>query len=376
MIDLTEIRTEIDRVDSQIVELFEERMELAGQVAESKRASGKAIYDKQREEQKLAALGALASDEFNRQSVQDLFSQIMAISRMRQYRILGDRDNFFQKNYQCVDEIPVTKDTVIVYQGVEGAFSEEATCRYFGEDCNRFHVDTFEKVVKTLEEGNAQYGVLPIENSSAGFVSGTFDLLSNYNVTIVDEVVLKIEQALLALPGTKLEDITTVYSHPQGLMQSKEFLEERGWNQISMANTALSAKKVKKDNLISQAAIASKRAATLYGLEVLQPCVSYNQNNSTRFVVITRDSIYRKDANKISISFSLPHQSGSLYNMLAHFIFNGLNMTSIESSPLPDKTWEYRFFVTFNGNLKDSAVQNALTGIRTEAVDFELLGNY
>ena len=180
----------------------------------------------------------------------------------------------------------------------------------------------------------------------------------------------------MGIPGADLADIATVYSHPQGLMQTGPFLEEHGWKQVSLANTAVSARKVKDDNDITQAAVASVRAAEIYGLEVLQEDINTQSNNTTRFVIVSKRKMFTHDADVISISFSLRHESGTLYNALGHFIFNGLNMTSIESEPLPDTSFEYRFFITFDGNLKEQAVQNALSGIQSETTGLKILGNY
>ncbi|MCM1495763.1 MAG: chorismate mutase [Bacteroides sp.] len=374
--DLNQIRKEIDQVDQQIVELFQRRMELAGDVAASKRESGKAIYDRQREAEKLERLAALADSEFNRHSIEELFLQIMSISRRYQYSILGDRKEAVCREFTMVEALHIHPGTRVVYQGVEGAFSEQAMMEFFGDSVQGFHVEQFEHVLEALEAGEAEYGVLPIENSSAGFVSGVYHLLQKHDVTIVGGISLEVEQALLGMPGASLEDIQTVYSHPQGLLQTKDYLEAHGWRQISLANTAVSARKVRQDGDIRQAAVASVRAARLYGLEVLQPCINTQKGNKTRFLVISKKKEFAREADIISISFSLPHESGSLYNALGHFIFNGLNMTSIESEPLPDRQWEYRFFITFEGNLSDSSVQNAITGIRSESSDFKLLGNY
>lgn len=374
--DLSQIRVEIDHVDQQIVELFQKRMELAGEVAESKRGTGKAIYDRQRELEKLERLGKMANSEFNQHSIEELFLQIMSISRRYQYKILGDRDNLIEHTYTAVESLNVTSDTRVAYQGVPGAFSEQAMLQFFGADIQSFCVERFEDVVRVLETGEAEYGVLPIENSSAGFVNGVYHLLQEHDVTIVGGVDLDVSQALLGIPGAAMDDIKTVYSHPQALMQTKEFLEEHGWHQVSLANTAVSAQKIKEDGDKTQAAVASVRAAELYGLNVLNPSINTQKNNTTRFVVVSKKKIYTKDADIISISFSLPHESGSLYNSLGHFIFNNLNMTSIESEPLPGKKWEYRFFINVEGNLSNQAVKNALTGVCSETTDFKILGNY
>lgn len=190
------------------------------------------------------------------------------------------------------------------------------------------------------------------------------------------EQIIKIEHCLLGLPGTKLEEIHTVYSHPQSLMQSARFLSEHDWKQISMQNNAFAARKVAEEQDRSQAAIASAYAGETYGLEVLKRGVNQSSSNSTRFIIVTNQKIFKKDAKKISICFEVPHESGSLYHMLSHFIYNGLNICKIESRPIEDRTWEYRFFLDFEGNLSDSAVKNALRGLRDEARNMKILGNY
>ena len=160
------------------------------------------------------------------------------------------------------------------------------------------------------------------------------------------EQIIKIDNSLLGVPGAGLSDIKTVYSHPQALMQCSEYLENnRQWNKISLKNTAVSAKKVKDDNDISKAAIASHISADIYGLEVLDECIQNNKNNSTRFIIVSGRKICRKDSVRISICFEIPHKSGSLYHMLSHFIYNGVNMTNIQSRPIQGRNWEYRLFI-------------------------------
>lgn len=231
--------------------------------------------------------------------------------------------------------------------------------------------------MNALSGGRADYAVLPIENSSAGMVGDVYDLLVKYDNYIVGETEVKVEHALLGLPEAGMEDIRVVYSHPQGLMQCSKFLSEhKDWEKISTDNTAGSAKKVLEDQDISQAAIASERAGKLYGLKVLKAPINFNAANTTRFVILSSQKIYREDAGKVSICFETAHESGALYNMLSHFIYNNLNMTKIESRPMPGRTWEYRFFVDFEGNLSDPGVQNAIMGISEEAASLKILGNY
>ena len=218
--------------------------------------------------------------------------------------------------------------------------------------------------------------MLPIENSTAGIVNEIYDLLQEYENYIVGEQIIRIEHCLLGVPGTELSDIRTVYSHPQSLMQSARFLAGYDWQQISMQNNASAAKKVADEQLKTQAAIASEYAGKVYGLEVLRKGVNHSGTNSTRFIIVTNQKIFRKDAGKVSICFEVPHESGSLYHMLSHFIYNNLNMTKIESRPIEGRNWEYRFFIDFEGNLADSAVKNALRGLRDEARNMKILGNY
>ena len=372
--DLSVTREEIDKVDKEIVGLIEKRMDLALEVAKYKMSTGKPIYDRERELEKLEKLGSMASSEFNAKSVQELFLQIMSVSRRYQYSVIGDQDKVIDGMFTPKEELELSKDTKVVYAGVPGAFAEMAMVDYFGEDVNAINVKEFRDVAGLVAEGKADYGVLPIENSTAGFVNGIYDLLDRYQLSIVGEQKVRVDQCLLGIPGTELSDIKTVFSHPQGLMQARDYLEDKDWKEVSMNNTAVSAKKVHDDGDRSQAAIASERAAKIYGLAVLNPKLNVSDNNTTRFVIVSNKKEYVKRANKVSISFSLPHKSGTLYNILAHFIFNGVNMTSIESIPLSGRQWEYCFFVDFEGNLSDNAVKNALKGIMAETEEFRILG--
>lgn len=231
--------------------------------------------------------------------------------------------------------------------------------------------------MEAIKEGMADYAVLPIENSSAGEVSDIYDLLEEYENYIVGEQIIKIHHALVGLPDAEISDIKTVYSHPQALMQCAGYLNEKhDWHQVSLSNTALAAVKVLKDGDKSQAAIASQAAAEFHGLKVLQMPINDNRFNSTRFIIATNRKMYEQYAKKVSICFELPHRKGSLYNILSHIIYNDLNMCKIESRPIPDRNWEYHFFVDFEGNLDDSSVKSAIRGIMEESVNFKILGNY
>ena len=373
--DLQEIRKELDVIDRQIVDLYEKRMKLCGDVAEYKISVGKPVYDGEREKQKLEAVRQMAGEEY-RQGASELFTQLMTISRRLQYRLLAEHGQTFDTGFQKIDRIPV-EGARVVYQGVEGAYSHEASMAYFGEDADAFHVRTWEEAMRAVEDGRADYGVLPIENSSAGAVSDNYDLLIKYHNCIVAEIFLPVKHALLGVPGGSLEQIHTVFSHPQALMQCSEYLNSHGeWSQISVENTAVAAKKVLEEGDPSQAAVASEAAAKLYGLQILKSGINYNKDNVTRFIVVSRNRVYQKDAAKVSLCFELPHRSGTLYNMLSNFIYNNVNMRMIQSRPIPGRNWDYRFFVDIEGRLDESAVANALKGVSEEAANLRILGNY
>ena len=375
MTDLQKTRAEVDHIDRQIAELFEKRMRLTEDIAEFKLQHGMRVVDPEREEEMYRELRGMASSEFNAMGIQEVLKQIISISRKRQYQIQTENGLAEDLGFEEIDE--VYKNKKVVFQGVEGAYGYAAMLEYFGKDVNCFHVTTFKEAIEAIVNKEANFAVLPIENSTAGIVTDMYDLLMAYDITIVDEHTLKVEHKLLGLPGTKLSDIQRVYSHPQALSQCKPYLEQhQDWVRKEYTNTAAACKKIRDDGDPSQAAIGSAYAARLYGLEVLAENIHYDNNNSTRFIIVSRNKMFRSDARRVSICFNTRHSRGSLYNILSHIIYNQLNMTLIESRPIPDSPWEYRFFVDFEGNLNDSAVKNALRGIRHDAMDLRILGNY
>ena len=373
--DLGELRQGIDEIDRQIVELYERRMEISRQVAEYKIGTGKKVFDKVREEEKLRSVRAMAHNAFNSHGIEELFEQIMSMSRKLQYQLLTERGSLGRLPFIGVDNLETEKARV-VFQVAEGAYSQAAMEMFFGSQVSSFHVDTFRDAMMAIDEGSADFAVLPIENSTAGVVSEIYDLLVEFENYIVGEQIIRIEHCLLGVPGAAEEEIRTVFSHPQSLMQSARYLSGKDWKQISMPNNAFAARKVAREKDRSQAAIASEHAGNIYGLEILKKGINQSESNSTRFIIVTNQKIFRKDAGKVSICFEVPHESGSLYHMLSHIIYNNLNMTKIESRPIEDRNWEYRFFIDFDGNLADGAVKNALRGLRDEARNMKILGNY
>lgn len=374
--DLQECRNQLDQIDKKIVELFEQRMSICGEVAEDKIRTGKEVYDGVREKQKLDSVEEMAHSDYNRIAVRELFSQMMTISRRYQYRLLTEHGKGIDLGFREIDALNL-EDIRVVYQGVEGAYSHAATLQYFGMDVDAYHVEQFEDAMQEVRDGRADYAVLPIENSSAGAVTDNYDLLVQYDNYIVAETFVAASHALLGTPDAELSDIRTVFSHPQALMQSSAFLgAHREWKQISLENTAVSAKKVIREGDKTQAAVASETAGKLYGLKVLQKAIQNNKGNTTRFMILSKDAVYRRDAGKVTISFELAHKSGTLYSILGNFIYNGVNMRKIESRPIPGRSWEYRFFIDIEGNLDDAGIKNALKGIAEEAQNMRILGNY
>lgn len=373
--DLKELRQKIDAIDKQMVDLYEQRMEISKQVAEFKISTGKQVFDKTREIEKLKSVKSLTHNEFNSHGIEELFEQIMSMSRKLQYQMLTEKGVLGKLPFIRVEDLEKNKARV-VFQGAEGSYSQAAMNKYFGEQISSFHVDTFREAMVAIDEGSADFAVLPIENSTAGIVSEIYDLLVEFENYIVGEQIIRIEHCLLGLPESTLDQITAVYSHPQSLMQSARYLNATNWKQISMQNNAFAARKVAMDKNPAHAAIAGAQAADAYGLKILKKGINQEGENSTRFIIVTNQKIFQKDANKISIVFEVPHQSGSLYHMLSHFIYNNLNMTKIESRPIEERNWEYRFFVDFEGNLADSSVKNALRGLREESRNMKILGNY
>jgi len=376
MRELTELREAIDGIDQQIVELFEQRMQVTDEIAEYKFANGKKVFDREREAQKLTALRALAHDDFNRKGVTELFTQIMSMSRKKQYDLLTQRNVKGRLPFIEVPELEKT-GVRVVFQGEEGAYSHAAMNAFFGDDVNSLHVKHFREAMELIADGSADYGVLPIENSTAGIVEDNFDLLVDFENYIVAEQVIPVEHVLMGAPGSSLETVRTVTSHPQALAQCEGFLSRHpGWKTEAGANTALAARRIAEEGDVSLAAIGSEFAARRFGLTVLARHINDEERNATRFMIVTNQRIFERGADRISICFQLPHAAGTLYSILSHFTFNDVDMTHIQSRPVAGRSWEYRFFIDFVGNLGDASVKNALRGIREEAINMKILGNY
>lgn len=271
---------------------------------------------------------------------------------------------------------PPIENPQVAYQGIEGSFSEGACRAYFGKDVHCTGMQTFGDVVASVMDGSIDYGMLPIENSSTGSITEVYDLIAAYPVCIVGERVMEVTQNLLALPGVPLEDVERVYSHPQGLFQSKHFLDQHGLQGIAYDDTAMAAKMIAEEKMTDAAAIASRRAAEVYGLDVLVPHVNFNFTNKTRFFVIRAVPEYHDAQNKATVAFKVAHRPGALYDALRYFANGAYDMTRIESRPVLGKPWEYAFYIDLLGSCHDSFFIGTLSRVRDATVDFRFLGAY
>ena len=300
----------------------------------------------------------------------------MEVSRELQSGKILEAEEVKEEKVEVI-ETKNEKQGKIGFFGVPGSFCEEAMIKYFGHIENANSYDEFEDIFLAVKNDEIKYGVLPIENSSTGAISQVYDFLYKYGFYIVGEECIKINQHLIGIRGTSLENIKEVYSHPQGFQQSTEFLRNySAWKLIPFHSTAESVKLVSDFNDKSKAAIASKRAASIYDLEVIKENINNQSENSTRFIVISKNLETDSTSNKISVVFSLEHKAGTLYKLLRHFAENNINMMKIESRPMEKGAWKYFLYIDFEGNLESEKVATALKLIEQSSAYFKLIGGY
>ena len=287
MESLEVLRKKLDSIDDQIAALYEQRMKVCGEVGEYKVKAGRKVFDRQREKEKLADVASKVSGDFNKKGIQELYQQLMSMSRKLQYQQLVEAGALGRLPFIRINDLD-KENARVVFQGTERAYSQAPTYQFFRNNVNSFHVRTFREAMESIEEGAADYAVLPIENSTAGPVIEMYDLLDEFENYIVAETILPVVHTLAGLPGTKLSDIKKVYSKTEALMQTSRFLDDHAdWQKISVVNTAIAAKKVLEENDISQAAVCSSYAAQVHGLSVLVDEINDDADNSTRFIVVT-----------------------------------------------------------------------------------------
>lgn len=365
-------RKKIDQIDSEITRLFEERMNVVLDVAEYKKENNLPIFHKGREEVVIKKNIDRLKNKDYKNEIEKFYNSLMEVSRELQGRKL----NRTTENIQ-VSKFEKNKVDVIGFQGVRGSFSEEALLDYFGEYNKSLEYESFEDVFKAIDKGEIKYGILPVENSSTGGISEVHDLLIKYDFHIVGEESIKIEHNLLGIKGSRVEDLKEVYSHPQGFRQSTDFLKDYSYLKlIQFRNTAMSAKRVKDSNDKTKGAIASKRAAEIYGLDILKSNINNSNGNKTRFIIVGKELQKEEDSNKVSIVFSLEDKPGTLYKLLKYFSENNINMCRIESRPTKNEAWKYFLYIDFEGGLNNEGVLKAIDLIKINSQYFKLLGWY
>lgn len=365
---LLEARREIDAVDKELLPLLIRRMRCSEQVARIKREAGLPVFHPQREREILDRVRQEAG-EFG-PSAEALYSAIMGVSRARQHQLLGGGEELRELERDAARQMP-ERPAGVICQGVEGAYSHHAALEFFGEAPIAF-VPSFAQVFEKVKKG--EFGVLPVENSAAGSVTAVYDLILKYRFFIVGAVGIKVEHCLAAPEGS--EKISSVVSHPQALSQCSEYLEAHGLKSTEFSNTAAAAQFVAEQHPAGTAAICSRDAAEKYGLSILEEGIQNEKNNTTRFVVISQEPILPEEANKISLCFSIPHVSGALHSVLQRFALCGLNMTKIESRPIPGRAFEYDFYLDFTGNIHQKETLELICALHDELPRFSFLGNY
>jgi len=327
---IEDLRKRINSIDEQLVRLFEERMETVEKIAEYKKQNRLSIIDPERENEVIE----MAVSKLKKTELKDYLTffmeDLMTVSKQYQIEKIRAYDLPEIKKDKGID----LKNSPVGFYGQPGSFSEEAAIKYFGADCPRKGFLRFDDVITALLDNEISAGVLPVENSSTGTIAEVMDLIRDNNVYITGEHIERIRHHLLVIPGTKLSDIKTVYSHQQGIEQSSQFLKQYPFEQIVYKSTADSAKLVKELGDKSKAAIGSERCARIYGLEILVPDIHYNKNNYTRFIIVEREFSVNSRCNKISIIMDIKHRTGALYNVLRLFKQRNVNLLKIESRPV------------------------------------------
>lgn len=372
--DLKDLRNEIDEIDDQLIPLLIKRMNISKQVAEYKVERGIPVLNSEREQQILDDVEAKCGELGN--TIKTVFSATMDASRAIQHKIIGGGKALREAVVSSMSDKKITAGGMpVACQGVDGAYSGVTAKKLFPDSPVKYYTQ-FEDVFEAVNKGDTKFGVIPVENSTAGSVHESYDLIMKYRFYVVGAYDLKIEHCLCAKESTRYEDITDIYSHPQALSQCNNFLHNFDFTGINFSNTAAAAKYVAESDKNNIAVICSELAAKKYGLKILKRNVQNNNNNRTRFIVISKELIIGKDAEKISLIFSLPHKTGSLYRVLGRFSMAGLNLTKLESRPIENSDFSYHFYVDVMGTVRENSTLDLICALSDELPEFELLGNY
>ena len=380
MIDINNVRAEIDAIDRQLVDLFLKRLEIVGQVAASKRERGAPVYDPAREREILARVTQAVGPEYEN-GARLFFSTLFSISKARQRALLHGDSPLVRRVRDAVRAArgrTFPTHAMVACAGTEGSYAQQAACLMFPAP-TLIYFNDFERVFEAVEQGLCPYGILPIENSGAGSVAAVYDLMLKHRFHIVRARRLKIDHVLLAPAGVALADVREVASHPHALAQCKEFFRRHPQiRQTAGLNTALAAKELAASGRRDRAVIASRACAELYGLEVVAEGVQDAAFNYTRFICIAKDLEIYPDANKFSVMLSLPHRPGALNGIISKFAAIDVNLTKLESRPIPGMDFEFRFTFEFESVPDDPNVLCLLAELASdpEIEHFDFLGAY
>ena len=374
--DLSHYREQIDRIDDELIQLFARRMETAAQIAQWKRQAGKPVMDAGRERAKLLDVMGKCPDEFKDYAV-SLYSLLFELSRSYQHRILDSSSALTEQITTAIESTDKVfpQTAMVACQGVEGAYSQLA-CEKLFRLPNIFYFNSFDAVFSAIEKGLCRYGIIPLENSTAGSVNKVYDLMMRHNFRIVRSVRLKVDHNLLVKPGTKLEDIQEIYSHEQAINQCARYLQKfSGVKIIPCENTAMAAKYVSEAGG-GAAALSSRSCAKLYGLTCLEESVQDQGNNYTRFICISKDLEIYPGADRTSLMLVLPHTPGSLYKVLSRFYALGINLNKLESRPLPERDFEFMFYFDLDTPVYSPQFIQLMGELQNICEEFNYLGSY
>lgn len=375
--DLSDYRKEIDEIDGQLTQLFSRRMAVAADIAHYKKEQGLPVLDQSRERKKLLSISE-SVPEATREYTLSLYSLLFELSRSYQTRLLGYASPLTEQISQAVQSTPplFPENAVVACQGVEGAYSQLACERLFRLP-NVLYFSSFEAVFSAIEKGLCRYGVVPLENSTAGSVNAVYDLMMHHNFRIVRSVRLKVDHNLLAPKGVRLSEIREIYSHEQAINQCSAFLQSLpGVRVIPCENTAVAAKMAATSGRRDIAALSSRSCMKLYGLECLAESVQNQDNNYTRFICISRDLEIYPGADRTSIMAVLPHEPGSLYKLLSRFYALGINLNKLESRPMPDRNFEFRFYFDLETSVYSPRFLQLMGELSATCEEFSYLGSY
>ena len=376
--ELQELRSKIDEIDAQLTKLFEARMDVAAEIGAWKRENHMPVLDTARERDKLNAIAAESREDMQTYT-QMLYSMIFELSRSHQSDLIRQKSSLREQAERAIEETPRLFPTspIIACQGTEGAYSQIAGERMF-KSPKIMYFKSFDSVFSAIESGFCQYGILPIENSSAGSVKKVYDLMLRHNFYVVRSCRLKIDHNLLAAPGVKKEDIREIFSHQQALDQCAGYLEQFGPDvKITRCeNTAMAAEAVAKSERRDIAAIASYDCASLYGLKCLESDIQDRGNNYTRFICISKKLEIYPGANRTTVMMTLPHRPGSLCRALSRFYSLGINITKLESRPLPERDFQFMFYFDLETSVYSGEFGRMIDDLDSISEDFRYLGSY